>query len=171
MTVIIYIARLSFISGHLAYLPSHGTICTDTRQTHRPCELFPSFALSLANTLSADRPLSIRPMSHIPLSTPSTSSVNFQAIFDAALDKYKKKAKKDLLTDQLTAQMQACDSPSAILDILNSMQKSIQSQRGSGSTKQWLDATVHVLCGFSDALGEGVATVHIQTSFRQVSAL
>ena len=105
-------------------------------------------------------------MSHIPLPTPSTSSANFQAIFDAALGSYKKKTKKDLLTDQLTAQMQACDSPSAILDILNNMQKSIPSQRGSGSTKQWLDATVHVLCGFSDALGEGVATVHIQMSFR-----
>ena len=110
-------------------------------------------------------------MSYIPLPTPSTSSAIFQAIFGAALDNYKKKTKKNLLTDWLTAQLDACDSSSAILDILNNMQRSIQSQSGSGSTKQWLNATVHVLCGLSAALGEGVGPVHIQTLFRQVSVL
>jgi hypothetical protein len=99
-------------------------------------------------------------MSHAPLKTASISSSNFRSIFVAALSNYKKKTKEDLLTHQLTAQLQTCESPSDILDVLNNLQQLIQSQsEEDGSTKQWLNATVTVLGSFSAALGEGVGMV------------
>ena len=100
-------------------------------------------------------------MSYAPLSTASGAS-NFQAVFDAALNNYKKKTKKDLLAHHLTAQLQHCESPSAILDVLNrqyDVQQFVQSQNDGQRSKQWLNATVNILCGFSAALGEGVGTV------------
>ena len=100
-------------------------------------------------------------MSHTPLPIASAPSSNFRSIFVAALNNYKKKTKEDLLTHQLTAQLQTCESPSDILDVLNNLQQLIQSQNDDGSTKQWLNATVTVLGGFSAALGEGVGMVYL----------
>jgi hypothetical protein len=96
--------------------------------------------------------------------TPSASSSNFQSILVAALENYKKKTKKDLLIHQLTAQLRTCDSPSSIADVLNrqyNVQEFIQSQGGGESSKQWLNATVSVLCAFSGALGKGVGLVSL----------
>jgi hypothetical protein len=103
-------------------------------------------------------------MSHTPVPTASGSSSNFRSIFDAALNNYKRKTKTDLLAHQLTAQFQDCDSPSAILDLLNrqyNIQHFIQSQNNSGS-KQWLNTTVTVLYTSSRALGEGIGMVNLQ---------
>jgi hypothetical protein len=100
-------------------------------------------------------------MSHTPIPTPSAS--NFRSIFDAALIKYKRKTKKDLVAHQLTVQFEDCDSPSAILDLLNkqyNIQQFIQSQSNDGSSKQWLNTTVTVLCVFSGALGEHIGMVN-----------
>jgi hypothetical protein len=99
--------------------------------------------------------------------TSSASSSNFRSILDVALKNYKKKTKKDLLTHQLMAQLQTCDTPSAILDVLNkqyNVQEFVQSQEGSESSKQWLNATVTVICAFSGALGEGVGLVSLHKS-------
>ncbi|KAI0249185.1 hypothetical protein BJV78DRAFT_720780 [Lactifluus subvellereus] len=101
-------------------------------------------------------------MSHTPLPIASASSSNFRPIFVAALNNYKRKTKEDLLTHHLTAQLQTCESPSSILDVLNqkyNIQQFIQSQSDGGGSRQWLNATVTVLCGFSAALGEGVGMV------------
>ncbi|KAH9955768.1 hypothetical protein BGW80DRAFT_1466823 [Lactifluus volemus] len=87
-------------------------------------------------------------MSHHPIPTASGPSSNFQSIFDAALNNYKRKTKTDLLAHQLTAQFQDCDSPTAILDLLNrqyNIQRFTRSQNDSGSSKQWLNTTVTVL--------------------------
>jgi hypothetical protein len=108
-------------------------------------------------------------MSHTSLTIASGSSSNFQAIFDDALNKYKEKTKNDLLQHQLTAQLQSCKSPTAILDVLNrqyNIQQFIRSQSDGGNSKQWLNATVTVLCGFSTALGEGVGMVKEIVSLR-----
>ncbi|KAI0255515.1 hypothetical protein BJV78DRAFT_1350372 [Lactifluus subvellereus] len=85
-------------------------------------------------------------MSHTPLTTTSSSS-NFRSIFDAALKDYQKKTKNDLLAHQLTAELKSCESATAILAVLNK------------NSKQWLNATLTVLCAFSAALGEGVGLV------------
>ena len=51
-------------------------------------------------------------------SSSSSSSSNFQSVFDAALKAYEKKTKSKLLTHPLAAQLQSCDSPTAILSVL-----------------------------------------------------
>ena len=100
--------------------------------------------------------------------TASASSSNFRSIFDAALSRYEKKTKNDLLTHRLTAQLGTCNSPSAILAVLEEqyqVQQFIQSRSGDGG---WLNVTAKVLCAFSTAIGEGASSVTSQhaTSFR-----
>ena len=91
--------------------------------------------------------------------TPSSSS-NFQLFFDNALKAYEKHTKKDLLTHPLAAQLQSCDSPTAILAVLQQqVQKLNQSRTSREKLTKWLDPTVNVLFAFSGALGEGVGLV------------
>ena len=98
------------------------------------------------------------PMSH---PTPSTSSSkNFQLIFNNALDAYKKRTKNDLLAHPLLVQLQDCNSPSAILAIIHQqVQESHQSREADERLTKWLDPTVNVLYSLSGALGEGVSLV------------
>jgi hypothetical protein len=111
-------------------------------------------------------------MSQAPLTTPSGTSSNFQAIFGTALKRYREKTKNDLITHPLTAQLQICESPSAVLDVLNNqynVQEFIQSQSDDTRSKQWLNATITVLCAFSAALGQGVSLVSLQRTRCQES--
>jgi hypothetical protein len=88
--------------------------------------------------------------------------VKFQSIFKAVLEDYKGKTKNDLLKHGLTAQLERCESATAILNVLDKqchVQQFTQSQTDGGSSKQWLSATATVLCAFSAALGEGVGLV------------
>ncbi|KAH8986870.1 hypothetical protein EDB92DRAFT_1220167 [Lactarius akahatsu] len=94
--------------------------------------------------------------------TPPTasSSSNLQAIFCASLDTYKKKTKKDLLAHPLMVQLQTCNSPTDILDVLRTqVQQFGQSTSGDDRLTKWLNPTVNVLYAFSAALGEGVGLV------------
>ena len=87
----------------------------------------------------------------------SFTSSNFQLIFDNALKTYKKCTKKDLLKHPLADRLQACNSPSNILTVLQEqVQELNESQR---SNTKWLDPTVNVLHTFSEKLGEGVGSV------------
>jgi len=89
----------------------------------------------------------------------STSS-NFQQIFDDALEAYKKRTRKDLLTHPLAAQLQDCDSPSSILDLLHQQVQDLnQSQRLNERWTRWLDPTVNVLHAFTKMLEGGVTTL------------
>ena len=99
-------------------------------------------------------------MSH----THSTStSSNFQLIFDNALKAYTKRTKKDLLKHPLADRLQACDSATNILTVLQEeVQKLNYSQRSNERLTKWLDPTVKVLHAFSDTLGEGVGLVSIR---------
>ena len=90
----------------------------------------------------------------------SASSSNFQIIFDDALKVYEKRTKKDLLTHPLAAQLQHCNTPSSILDVLQQqVQELNQSQGRNEKWTRWLDPTVKVLYAFSVTLGEGVTLV------------
>ena len=98
-------------------------------------------------------------MSH-PLYAASTSSLNFQLIFNNALKAYEKRTKNDLLAHPLAAQFQACDSPSAVVFVLQQqVQELNQSRSGDGRLTNWLGPTVNVLYAFSSTLGEGVGLV------------
>jgi hypothetical protein len=93
----------------------------------------------------------------------STSS-NFQPIFDNALKAYKKRTKKDLLKHPLADRLEACNSPSSVLAVLQEQFKELnQSQNSNERLTKWLDPTVIVLHALSESLGEGVGVVSIGT--------
>ena len=92
------------------------------------------------------------------------SSPNFQLIFNNALKAYEKRTKSDLLAHPLVAQLQACDSPTAILALIHQqLQGFHQSQRGDERLTKWLNPTVNVLFTLSATLGEGVGLVSLWT--------
>ena len=90
----------------------------------------------------------------------ATLSSNFQPIFNNALKAYERHTKKDLLAHPLAAQLQACDSPSSILAVLQQQVQDLnRSQSSNERLTKWLDPTVSVLYAFSETLGEGVSLV------------
>jgi hypothetical protein len=100
-------------------------------------------------------------MSHTQSTTPSS---NFQLIINNALSKYKKRTKKDLLAHPLAAQFQSCDSPSAILAVLQQQLQGLDQSRSSDERwSRWLDPTVNVLNALSTTLGAGVGLVCLMT--------
>jgi hypothetical protein len=104
-------------------------------------------------------------MSHPQLTAASSS--NFQLIFNNALKAYEKRTKRDLLDHPLVAQLQICDSPSAILAVLHQQVQGLDQSRSSDSRlgwTKWLDPTVNVLYALTATLGEGVGLVCLRTS-------
>ena len=97
-------------------------------------------------------------MSHSHPAGPS--SPNFQLIINNALKVYEKHTKKDLLAHPLAAQLQACQTPSSILVILQQQVQELNRSRATDDRlTKWLDPTVNVLYAFSETLGEGVSLV------------
>ncbi|KAI0281983.1 hypothetical protein BGY98DRAFT_1094591 [Russula aff. rugulosa BPL654] len=88
------------------------------------------------------------------------SSSKFQLIINNALDTYRKRTKNDLLTHPLAAQLQACDTPVAILTILREQIHWLdRSQSSAERWSKWLDPTVNVLFTFSATIGAGVGLI------------
>ena len=96
--------------------------------------------------------------SSFPVEPTPSSSFNFQAIFSAAVNAYEKRTKKDLLIHPLASQLQACDSPTSILAVLQG-QVDDQARNSKERLTKWLIPTVNVLLAFSDTLGEGISLV------------
>src|ERR1700679_3175825 len=104
--------------------------------------------------------------------TASTSSSNFQLIFNNALKAYERRTKKDLLAHPLAAQLQDCDSHSSILIVLQQqVQELNKSQSSDERFTKWLDPTVKGLYTLSETLGEGVSLVCLTISNFSRSAL
>jgi hypothetical protein len=100
-------------------------------------------------------------MSH----TQASSSSNFQSIFDAALEAYEKKTESNLLTHPLAAQIQSCDSPTAILSVLQGLiQQFDRHHRSDQRLANWLKLTINVLSAFSATIGQGVSIVNPNSS-------
>jgi hypothetical protein len=96
--------------------------------------------------------------------SPSSTSSNFQFIINNALDTYKKRTRKDLRAHPLAAQLQTCESPTAILAVLQQQVQGVdQSRSANEQWTKWLDPTVNVLYAFSDILGAGVSLVCLTT--------
>ena len=94
-------------------------------------------------------------MSQTPTATTSTS--NYQSIFDNAIEAYKKKTKKDLRSHPLLDKLQNCDSPDAVLGILYEQIPGFDPSRGTNDKlAKWLNPTVNVLCTFSGVIGGGI---------------
>jgi hypothetical protein len=91
----------------------------------------------------------------------TSTSPNFQLIFDNALKAYKNHTKKDLLTHPLADRFEACNSASSFRAVLQGqVQELNESQRNN---TRWLGPTVNVLQAFSETLGEGVGSVCFRT--------
>ena len=93
-----------------------------------------------------------------------SSSTNFQLIINNALDKYKKRTKNDLIKHPLAAQIQSCDSPGAILAVLQQQVQALDQSRSSDERwSKWLDPTVNVVYVLSSTLAAGVSLVSCST--------
>ncbi|KAI9446073.1 ankyrin repeat-containing domain protein [Lactarius indigo] len=92
----------------------------------------------------------------ISIST-TTDTSTFRAIFDNALKEYEKKTGTNLTTHPLSDKLQTCDSPDAVLNVLQEHVRAYEESRnGDQRLTRLLDPTIHVLYLFSAALGEGV---------------
>jgi hypothetical protein len=101
----------------------------------------------------------------------ASSPTSFHVIIINALEVYEKRTKNNLLSHPLAEQLQTCNSPDAILLVLQQQVQEIdQSQSGDEMLTKWLDPTVKVLYAFTEALGEGVGLVCFQTCFPLRSA-
>jgi hypothetical protein len=110
---------------------------------------------------------SARTMSQTPpnaTSSSSSSSSNFQSVLNAALKAYEKKTKSKLLTHPLASQLESCDSPTAVLSILQDLIQQFDRRRSSDERlTNWLTPTVNVLYAFSSTLGQGVGLVSLNS--------
>jgi hypothetical protein len=94
------------------------------------------------------------------VSSPTTSSTDFETIFRAALEAYKQQTKKDIAFHPLAIQLRSCDSPSAILAQLRAQAQAFDQSKGVDERlTTWLDPTVNALYAFSATLG-GVGLVN-----------
>ena len=97
----------------------------------------------------------------------TSTTPNFQPIFEKALEEYKKKTGKDLTTHPLAVEIKGCNSPEAILTILegkaNELNESQSSDNAERLTK-WLNPTVNTLNTLSAILGQGVGLVSYRDS-------
>ena len=90
----------------------------------------------------------------------ATSSSKFHVSFNNALDTFKKHTGEDIFSHPLAAQLQACDTPAAILTILRERICGLdQSQSGAERWSKWLDPTVNVIFAFSATIEADVCMV------------
>jgi hypothetical protein len=134
-----------------AGVPSDNTRRTAPSICHPPLHLF---SRSQHKFMSQAHPIAS-----------SSSSSNFQSVFNAALEAYEKKTKCKLLSHPLVAQLQSCDSPIAILSVLQDLIQQFDNRRSSDERlTNWLNPTVNVLHAFSDFVGQGVGLVSLHLS-------
>ncbi|KAH9033915.1 hypothetical protein EDB85DRAFT_1043017 [Lactarius pseudohatsudake] len=90
----------------------------------------------------------------------SSSTPNFQPIFEKALEEYKKKTGKDLTTHPLAAEINGCNSPEAILTVLEGKANELNQSRSSDDRlTKWLNPTVNILNALSATLGDSAGSV------------
>ena len=101
-------------------------------------------------------------MSHSSIT--AASSYNVQQIINNALKVYKKRTRKDLLNHPLASELQVCDSPAAILTVLQQQVVGLDQSRSSDDRRtKWLAPTVKVLYTFSATLEERAGLVSVRT--------
>jgi hypothetical protein len=90
----------------------------------------------------------------------STSTDNFNAVFNAASAEYQFVTRKRLDTHPLAARLDTCDSPKAVSDLLRTQAQVFSTfRKGDEKLMAWLDPMVHILFTFSATLGEGIGLV------------
>ena len=77
---------------------------------------------------------------------------------------------KRLDTHPFAAQLDACDSPNAVSDLLRTQAQTFSKfRRGDEKLMAVLDPTVHILFTFSATLGEGIGLVSPLVSFGMIT--
>jgi hypothetical protein len=94
----------------------------------------------------------------------SATSPNFETIFAAALRQYKKRTKKDIAAHSLAAEIEPCDSPNAVLIVLQTQVQTFDpSETANRRWKRLLDPTVNVLYAFSGFVSSVAGPVICET--------
>ena len=89
----------------------------------------------------------------------TTSPSNFQLIIDA-FDVYAKHVGIDLTKNPLADTLKACDSPKAVLELLEEKAQAFKDYRdGDRKLTNWLKPVVEVVHGFSGVLGQAISFV------------
>ena len=92
--------------------------------------------------------------------TAGPSTDNFSAIFNVASTEYQRLTGKSLDTHPFAAQLDTCQNPEAVSDVLrNQAQAFSKFREGDERLMAWLDPTISILLAFSDTLGEGIGLV------------
>ncbi|KAH9980439.1 hypothetical protein BJV74DRAFT_798133 [Russula compacta] len=95
------------------------------------------------------------------MSQTSSSSSNYQSIFDNAIEAYKRKTKNDLVSHPLFAKLETCHSPEAIVTALREQIPGFdQSQSNDNKLARCLSSTVNVVSSFSGIIGGGVSLAY-----------
>jgi hypothetical protein len=139
-----------------------------TRQCYAPsillCPTTPP-RRNLPSSPQHDKHLAFQVMPHPhPTASSSLSSSNFQLIINNALKAYEKRTKSDLFAHPLASQLQACNTPDAILVVLQQQVQELDHSRSSDDRwTQWLGPTVNILYSLCGTLGEGVSLVSLRS--------
>ena len=94
--------------------------------------------------------------------SPSTSRSNFDSIFNATLQTYKKKTGNDISIHALATELQSCHSLATVLAVQTSSLD--QSRSMEERFTKCLTPIINVLYAFSATLGDGVGLVIVTTS-------
>ena len=88
---------------------------------------------------------------------------DYKAIFDSALEAYKKKTRKDLTSDPLLSSFEICNSPDSILAVLRAqILRSGQPQSSGDKLLTRLNPTINVLNAFSTTISGTVGQVSLE---------
>lgn len=86
-------------------------------------------------------------------------SSSFQLIVDA-FDDYARQVGMDLTKNPLADALRACDSPNAVLELLQAKAQGFQDYRdGDRTLINWLKPVVQVVHGFSGVIGQAISLV------------
>ena len=89
------------------------------------------------------------------------SPSNFRSIVDA-FDDYARQAGVDLTKNPLADVLRGCDSPNAVLELLQDKAHAFEDYRDGDSTlMNWLKPVVQVVHGFSGVLGPAISLVSL----------
>jgi hypothetical protein len=125
----------------------------------------------LLKTLLESKVIIALTMSQSPASSSTASSSNFKVIFEKALLAYQKTTRQDLTVDPLYSQLEACNSPAAIRNILQGQVEQFIQKSGDERLKNWLNPTISVLYAFSATLGAGVGVVKVNLSIGDIALI
>jgi hypothetical protein len=127
---------------------------------------------SLSPSPSSTSDPTIAPVNLMSRPLPVISPSDFQSTFSLAVNAYKKRTRGDLILHPLATRLQSCDSPDAILAVLQEQARAVdQSWNTDEKLAMWLDPIVNVLYVLSSSLGEAVGLVIIRAHLTCMYAL